>query len=127
MSTSQAITEGIRVQVEARFSLEHSDPSQWFFLYTITISNESSETAQLLSRHWIIRDATGKIEEVRGPGVIGEQPVLEPGATFEYTSGCPLPTPYGSMEGSYEFVTQAGEHFDAEVARFELREAGAIH
>jgi ApaG protein len=127
MSTSQALTQGIRVQVEAQYSPEHSGPAQWFFLYTITISNEGSETVQLLSRHWIIRDATGKIEEVRGDGVVGEQPVLAPGEAFEYTSGCPLATPFGSMEGSYEFVTPAGEHFDAEVAQFQLREASAIH
>jgi ApaG protein len=79
------------------------------------------------SRHWIIRDATGRVEEVQGPGVVGEQPVLEPGDAFEYTSGCPLSTPYGSMEGTYQMVTEAGAQFDAEIARFELREPGAIH
>ena len=82
---------------------------------------------QLLSRHWIIRDATGKVEEVRGPGVVGETPVLEPGDSFEYTSGCPLGTPYGSMEGTYEMVTAKGERFQARIARFHLREPGAIH
>ncbi len=129
MSTSEAITGGLRVQVEARYSAEHSEPSanHWFFLYTIRISNESGETCQLISRHWIIRDATGRLEEVQGDGVIGEQPVLEPGDSFEYTSGCPLPTPFGSMEGTYQMVTDGGNHFDAEIARFELREPGAIH
>jgi ApaG protein len=129
VSTSEALTDGLRVSVEARYSPEHSRPSanQWFFLYTIRISNEGTETCQLMSRHWIIRDATGRVEEVRGPGVVGEQPVLEPGDSFEYTSGCPLPTPYGTMEGTYQMVTEGGARFDAEIARFELREPGAIH
>ncbi len=129
MSGSEAVTTGIRVRVEAEYSEAHSRPhlNQWFFLYTIRISNEGDETCQLISRHWIIRDATGRVEEVQGDGVIGEQPVLEPGDSFEYTSGCPLPTPFGSMEGSYRMVTEGGAHFDAEIARFELREPGAIH
>jgi ApaG protein len=129
VSRSEAVTDGLRVLVQAAYSPEHSQPStnHWFFLYTITISNEGSETCQLVSRHWIIRDATGKVEEVRGPGVVGEQPVLEPGDQFEYTSGCPLSTPFGSMEGTYQMVTEGGSHFDAEIARFELREPGAIH
>ena len=84
MPTSEAVTEGIRVQAEARYSPEHSQPGRWFFLYTITIANEGRETVQLLSRHWIIRDATGHIEEVRGPGVVGAQPVIQPGAAYEY-------------------------------------------
>ncbi len=128
MSTSEAVTEGIRVGVEASFSPEHSMPAQrWFFLYTVTIVNEGSGTVQLISRHWQIRDAEGRSEEVDGLGVVGEQPVLEPGQSFEYTSGCPLPTPFGSMEGSYQFVNQDGVRFEVEIARFELREPGAIH
>jgi ApaG protein len=117
------------VSVECRYAPEYSQPqrNQWFFLYTIQITNEGVEQVQLLSRHWVIRDATGRVEEVRGPGVVGETPVLEPGEAFEYTSGCPLPTPFGSMEGSYEMVTGAGKRFQAEVARFALREPGAIH
>jgi len=82
---------------------------------------------QLLSRHWKIRDATGRLEEVKGPGVVGEQPVLQPGESFEYTSGCPLPTPFGSMEGSYEMVSDDGDRFHARVGEFVLREPGAIH
>ena len=115
MSRSESTTRGLRVEVEARYSAEHSQPiaNHWFFLYTIRISNEGSETCQLVSRYWIIRDATGRVEEVEGDGVVGEQPVLEPGDSFEYTSGCPLGTPFG--------------HFDAEIARFDLREPGAIH
>jgi ApaG protein len=129
MSRSEAVTDGLRVEVEAEYSEEHSQPSnnQWFFLYTIRISNEGEETCQLISRHWVIRDATGKVEEVRGPGVVGEQPVLEPGDAFEYTSGCPLATPFGSMEGTYQMVTADGDAFDAQIARFELREPRAIH
>jgi ApaG protein len=129
VSHSESITRGLRVEVEARYSAEHSQPSanHWFFLYTIRISNEGSETCQLVSRYWLIRDATGQIQEVEGEGVVGEQPVLEPGDSFEYTSGCPLETPFGSMEGHYQMVTADGGHFEAEIARFDLREPGAIH
>jgi ApaG protein len=127
MSTSEATTQGIRVQVESRFSPKDSRPEQWFFLYTVRISNQGSETVQLTSRHWIIRDANDQIEEVKGPGVVGDQPVLEPGDSYEYTSGCPLPTPFGSMQGSYQMVTAGGEQFDAEIAEFVLREPGSIH
>jgi ApaG protein len=129
LSTSRAVTHGIRVEVRSRYSPDHSEPQRnhWFFLYTVQIANEGSETVQLLSRHWIITDATGRVEEVRGPGVVGEHPVLEPGESFEYTSGCPLPTPFGSMHGSYQFSTRRGEQIEAEIARFELRQAGALH
>jgi ApaG protein len=130
--SSEASTRGVRVQVRARYSAEHSAPqsSQWFFLYTIRIGNEGDQPVQLLSRHWTITDATGHVEEVRGPGVIGEQPLLEPGEGFEYTSGCPLTTPFGSMEGTFQMILpESGddENFDATVARFELREPGALH
>lgn len=129
MTDSQAETRGVRVEVRARYSAEHSDPAHdvWFFLYTIRITNQGGETVQLKNRHWVITDATGKVEEVRGPGVVGEQPVLEPGQSFEYTSGCPLGTPFGSMRGSYDMVTAAGKRFDAEIAEFQMREPGAIH
>ena len=122
------LTRGIRVSVESQYAEEHSEPgSQWFFLYTVTIANEGKEAVQLVSRHWLITDATGHVQEVRGPGVVGEQPVLEPGEAYEYTSGCPLPTPFGSMEGTYQLVTGGGTRFDARIAPFELREPGAIH
>jgi ApaG protein len=126
---SEALTEGVRVQVRARYSPEHSSPpmSRWFFLYTITISNEGEETIQLLNRHWTIVDATGHAEEVHGPGVVGEQPVLQPGQRFEYTSGCPLPTPFGSMAGTYEMIRRNGTRFEAEVALFQLIQPGSIH
>lgn len=129
ITRSETVTDGVRVRVEARYSPDHSDPrrSEWFFLYTIRLSNEGSETCQLLSRHWIIKNAAGKVEEVRGPGVVGEQPVLEPGDSFEYTSGCPLDTPFGSMEGTYQMVREDGRSFDAAIERFELREPTAVH
>jgi ApaG protein len=128
-SSSEVVTNGVRVRVRARYAAEHSQPqlNRWFFLYTVEIANEGEETVQLVSRHWIIADATERVEEVRGEGVVGEQPVLEPGDAFEYTSGCPLATPFGSMRGSYQMVTESGGRFDAEIARFELAEPRAIH
>jgi len=128
-STSEAVTEGVRVSVRARYSEEHSSPqqSQWFFLYTITIANESEHSVKLINRNWLILDATGKSEEVHGPGVVGEQPALEPGQAFEYTSGCPLPTPFGSMSGTYEMSREDGTSFEAEVRLFQLRQPNAIH
>lgn len=127
--TSDAVTRGVRVRVQAEYSPEHSAPQQgrWFFLYTITITNEGDETVQLLTRHWLIADGSGDIEEVRGPGVVGQQPVLEPGQAFEYTSGCPLSVPFGSMQGTYQMVTASGESFDAEIARFELKGPYTVH
>lgn len=129
MSSSTATTRGIRVTVDARFSPEHSSPERahWFFLYTITIENTSDLTVQLLTRHWIITDGEGRVEEVQGPGVVGEQPVLMPGESFEYTSGCPLTTPLGSMVGTYQMVTPTGESFDVEIARFDLRGPYTVH
>jgi ApaG protein len=125
MSTkSEAVTRGVRVKVEAQFSQEHSDPlrRKWFFLYTIRITNEGPKTVQLINRHWVITDANGEVQEVRGPGVVGHQPVLKKGESFEYTSGCPLDTPFGSMRGSYEMHLEDGEIFEAQVAGFALRE-----
>jgi ApaG protein len=101
--------------------------SRWFFLYTVRITNEGEVTAQLISRHWVITDATGHVEEVRGPGVVGEQPVLAPGQSFEYTSGCPLSTPFGSMHGTYQMVAANDERFDAEIAPFTLSEPHALN
>jgi len=125
---SETVTKGIRVRVKTQYDPSRSMPqlNQWFFLYTVQISNEGTETAQLLTRHWIISDATGHVEEVRGPGVVGEQPILSPGQSFEYTSGCPLPTPFGSMRGTYQMVTTAGDKFEAEIAEFTLSEPTAL-
>jgi ApaG protein len=129
ITSSEALTEGVRVSVRARYSAEHSDPgqSQWFFLYTIRIQNEGDETVQLTDRHWYIVDGSGRTEEVQGPGVVGNQPVLEPGQAFEYTSGCPLTTPFGSMSGTYRMQRSNGTVFEAEVGLFELREPSSIH
>jgi ApaG protein len=122
VTRSEAVTQGLRVAVEAHYSPDHSNPvaNQWFFLYTIQISNEGGETCQLISRHWVIRNATGRIEEVRGPGVVGQQPVLEPGERFEYTSGVPLPTASGFMTGRYQMVSESGERFEIDVPTFSL-------
>ena len=129
MFTSEATTRGIRVSVVSEFAPERSQPTdeQWFFLYTITITNAGTETVQLVSRHWIITDAKGEVEEVRGPGVVGQQPVLKPGESFTYTSGCPLSTSFGKMEGTYQMTTQSGEVFDAKIAPFTLSEPYTVH
>lgn len=128
-TTSEAVTRGIRVSVRARFSEQNSDPQarQWVFLYTITIRNEGKARVQLLTRHWIITDGTGHVEEVRGPGVVGKQPVLNPGESFTYTSGCPLDTPFGVMQGTYQMMTREGDAFDVTIAPFTLSEPYTIH
>ena len=119
---SSALTEGVRVDVESRYVPEQSSPERgrYFFAYTVRISNDGSMPVQLLSRHWIISDARGRIEHVRGPGVVGQQPALEPGDAFEYTSACPLETPYGTMYGTYLMARKDGSSFEAEIAPFEL-------
>lgn len=129
MFTSEAVTRDVRVYVRSEYAPERSQPAknQWFFLYTITITNEGTETAQLKTRHWIITDGTGRVEEIRGPGVVGKQPVLNPGESFEYTSGCPLPTPYGVMQGTYQMITESGGRFDAVIAPFTLSEPYSVH
>ena len=129
MFTSEATTRGVRVSVVSEYAPERSKPAAdlWFFLYTITITNEGAETVQLLSRHWIITNGRGEIEEVKAPGVIGEQPVLAPSEAFTYTSGCPLATSFGTMEGTYQMVTAKGVTFDVEIARFTLSEPYSVH
>jgi ApaG protein len=129
LNDSEAVTRGIRVAVRSRYVAERSRPmmNEFFFAYTIRISNEGRETVQLVSRAWLIEDAEGHVEEVRGPGVVGEQPVLGPGEAFEYTSACPLTTPFGSMRGTYQMVTANGERFEAEIARFRLAEPHSLH
>lgn len=119
---SVAVTEGIRIEVEPRYVPERSSPAQecWFFAYRVRITNEGQEPAQLVSRHWIITDGGGRVEHVRGPGVVGETPRLEPGQTFEYTSFCPLPTPSGSMRGSYQMIRDDGRSFEAGIEVFTL-------
>jgi ApaG protein len=121
---SEAVTRHIRVAVETEYAPGRSDPAQnqWFFLYTIKLTNEGPETVQLISRHWIITDAMGQTEEVRGKGVVGKQPVLEPGESFEYTSGCALKTPFGSMRGTYQMVTDKRDGFEVEIPPFTMTE-----
>ena len=118
----RAITRKIEVTVTPRFLVERSSPDKGYFFwaYTIDIANLGSVTVQLKTRHWRITDAHGHLQEVKGPGVVGEEPVLKPGASFEYTSGVPLPTPSGFMTGTYGMVTDKGEHFDIEIPAFSL-------
>ncbi len=125
---SEAVTEGIRVEVLSRHVPEKSRPSEneWVFQYTVRITNQSLETVQLLSRHWIITDAWDQTREIKGPGVIGEQPILGPGESFKYSSWCPLKTPTGLMRGTYRMVRE-GNEFDIEVATFALRSRYTVH
>lgn len=117
------------VRVKTRFLEEQSDVENdtFLFAYTISIENVGEIAAQLLTRHWIITDALDEVQEVRGEGVVGEQPVIKPGQVFEYTSGCPLPTPVGTMRGSYRFVGQGGDEFDVEVPEFVLSMPRTLH
>ncbi len=125
---SSVITRGIKVEVESEFVPERSDPEResYFFAYHVCITNQSDETVQLMSRHWMITDAQGHSEEVRGPGVVGEQPTLDPGESFEYSSFCPLKTPVGVMQGTYQMVTSDGTSFDAEIAPFTLAQEEVV-
>src|SRR5262245_8276353 len=128
-SVSEAVTHNVRVEVESQYAPHHSQPFQheWFFHYTVRITNEGEETVQLLSRHWKITDAVGYTEEVKGPGVVGEQPVLAPGESFQYTSGCSLRTASGVMRGTYQMVDEDGRQFDVEIAAFALQEPYTVH
>lgn len=125
---SEAVTDDIRVEVMSSYSPENSRPleGEWVFQYTVRITNQGSEAVQLLSRHWWIADAADHVEEVRGPGVVGEQPVIEPGHSFKYSSWCPLKTPMGLMYGTYEMV-RGGVHFDIEIAPFALKARYTVH
>jgi len=120
---SDAITNQIRVEVVSRHAPENSRPlsDEWVFEYTVRITNQGTDTVQLLSRHWIITDGLEQTKEVKGPGVIGQQPVLAPGESFKYSSWCPLRTPMGMMRGTYQMVGAGGKHFDIEIAPFALR------
>lgn len=126
---SEAVTGDIRVEVLSRHSPENSRPAQgeWVFEYTVRISNRGTETVQLLTRHWIITDAFDDVREVQGPGVIGEQPVLAPGESFQYSSWCPLKTPTGSMHGTYQMAGPGGRIFDIEIAPFGLKARYTVH
>jgi ApaG protein len=119
---SECVTAGIRIHVRPMYVQDQSDPSarQWLFSYRIRISNEGVVPVRLETRHWRIVDAVGHPEEVRGPGVVGQQPRLEPGQSFEYSSYCQLRTSWGTMEGAYQLRTDEGETFDANIGRFFL-------
>ena len=123
----EAVTRGVRVRVVASYLPQQSEPEdgRWVWAYMVAVSNEGAETVQLVDRHWIITDAHGRVEEVQGPGVVGEQPVLQPGETHEYTSGCPLGADSGVMVGSYGMITAAGERFEAAIPAFSLHLPGA--
>ena len=127
--TSVAVTRNVRVEVLSRYSAENSKPfeDEWVFQYTVRITNEGAETVQLISRHWIITDGSDHVEEVKGPGVVGEQPVLAPGESYKYSSWCPLKTPTGMMRGTYHMIRANGEGFDIEIAPFGLKARYAVN
>jgi ApaG protein len=122
MTKSEAVTRGVRVEVESVFVPERSNPAEkeWFFAYRVKITNQGSEPVQLISRRWIITDAGGEVQQVEGPGVVGHQPMLGTDECFEYTSFCPLHTSFGTMHGTYQMVSDNGGEFDAEIAPFAL-------
>lgn len=126
---SDATTEGIRIQVESEYLEERSNPrdNYYFFTYHVTITNDGTSPAQLISRVWVITDAHGDEERVEGPGVIGEQPLLAPGQSFEYTSFCPLRTQFGTMHGTYRMVRPDGQAFDAVIAPFSLATPNSVN
>lgn len=118
----EATTRGIRIRVEPRYLEDQSSPEDGHYVwsYAVEITNDGSETVQLKTRTWRITDALGRTEEVRGPGVVGQTPVIPPGGTFSYTSGCPLKTPQGIMVGSYQMTDEAGSMFDVAIPAFSL-------
>jgi ApaG protein len=118
----RALTQNVEVRVMPEFAESRSDArqGQYFWLYTIEIANLGEETVQLISRHWQITDGLGRVQDVRGPGVVGEQPILNPGDRFRYTSGCPLETSDGMMVGSYQMQSAGGRQFDVEIPAFSL-------
>lgn len=126
---SAAETHGIRVEVRSEFRPDRSAPAarRWLFTYAVRIVNRGEVSAQLVSRHWVITDANGEVEEVRGEGVVGQQPLIGPGEEFEYSSFCILRTPFGSMKGSYRMVAEDGATFDATIAPFTLVTPGVLN
>jgi ApaG protein len=126
---SDTTTRGIRVQVAPAYLAERSAPEDcnYFFAYRVRISNQGDETVQLLRRHWLITDGNGHSEEVEGPGVVGKTPLLPPETSFEYASFCPLPTPFGTMEGTYLMRSAGGEEFEVEIGQFSLIAPQAVN
>jgi ApaG protein len=129
MNTENTPATPIAIEVETRYLEEESMPTdeRYVFAYTITIRNNSDTPAKLLTRHWVITDGHGKIQEVHGEGVVGEQPHIAPGDYFRYTSGTVLDTPIGTMEGSYQMLSDNGDHFDAPIPRFTLIQPHSLH
>jgi ApaG protein len=128
-TSESAASNAIRVEVVTNYLADQSEPAEqrFVFSYTITIRNEGSQPAKLLTRHWLITDANGKTQEVRGEGVVGEQPHMKPGQGFRYSSYAVLETPVGAMQGSYQMVADDGEHFDAQIAPFRLAMPALLH
>lgn len=124
---SDTTTRGIRVEVESEYLPDRSDRETYYFAYHVRISNVGDETAQLVSREWIITDGDGNVERVQGPGVVGEYPILSAGESYEYTSFCPLSTPMGTMHGAYTMRTRSGQTFDAVISPFTLAAPGAVN
>ena len=125
---SDTVTEDVRIRVRPAYHADQSSPGRryWFFSYTIEIANEGKDVVQLVSRHWTITDGTGRVEEVQGPGVIGQTPVIAPGRAFVYTSFCPLPTPVGAMEGAYTMRREDGTTFEAKIGTFVLEDPESV-
>jgi ApaG protein len=128
-STEPSPTDRVEVSAVAHYVPERSQPSRqvYFFAYRVRIRNTGGTPCRLLSRHWLITDSTGRVEEVRGLGVVGEQPLLQPNDVFEYTSACPLRTAVGTMRGTYEMMSEAGERFEAVIPPFELAAEAALN
>ena len=126
--TEQAVTRGIVVRVSVSYLPEQSEPQRgrWFWAYHIRIENEGPFAVQLLTRHWIITDGRGARHSVEGEGVVGEQPMIDPGTSFDYVSGCPLSTPTGNMQGTYHMIGEDGSAFDVEIPRFALSAPAVI-
>ena len=122
-------SKDIKISVETQYLEEQSDSSEdrYVFVYTVTIENQGNISAQLISRHWVITDSNQKVQEVKGEGVVGEQPYLHPGTRFSYTSGTVLETPFGTMRGSYKLLAEDGSEFDAEIKEFLLSAPRTIH
>jgi len=128
-SASEAITNNVRVEVESQFVPDRSQPFEqlWHFMYTVRITNEGDDNVQLISRHWYITDGDHHVQEVKGLGVVGQQPVLKPGEKFEYTSGASIPTPVGTMRGAYQMVGEDGKTFEATIPSFTLSVPRTLH
>ncbi len=127
--STSAVTQGVRIDVVTRYVAEQSEPNsnRWLFAYRITISNEGDQPVQLASRHWVITNSNGVVQEVKGAGVVGQQPRMRPGEGFQYVSACPLDTAVGTMHGTYQMLTDKGDEFEAEIPMFVLADPQALN